>query len=112
MSGDHENNTAMIIEKDMKAGKIDMVIIWGPMAGYIVSNSPEGSYTMIPMQSGPGMRFNFPIAMGVRYGDQKRKEQLNQLITKNQQKIDSILKTYHVPLLPLPAYIPEDDDDD
>ena len=46
MTGDDKNNTAMQIDKDLKAGVIDMVILWGPMAGYIISQSPEGSYTL------------------------------------------------------------------
>jgi len=41
MSGDGENNVAMQIEKDLKAKKIDMVILWGPMAGYVAAQSPK-----------------------------------------------------------------------
>jgi quinoprotein dehydrogenase-associated probable ABC transporter substrate-binding protein len=111
MTGDDENNTAMMIEKDLKAGKIDMVILWGPMAGYILSQSPKGSFTAIPMQSAPGMKFDFSIAMGVRYGDKSRQEQLNKLITRNMQKIQAILTRYHVPLLPIPKQVHRDDDD-
>ena len=39
MSGDSENNVAMQIDKDFKAKKIDMVILWGPMAAYVMSQS-------------------------------------------------------------------------
>lgn len=112
MTGDDKNNVAMQIDKDIRAGKIDMVILWGPMAGYVVSNSPKNSYTVIPMLSEPGMKFNFPIAMGVRYGDKARKEQLNKLIDQNMQKIQEILAGYNIPLLPVPKHIPEKDDDD
>ena len=112
MTGDNENNTAMMIEKDLKTKKIDMVIIWGPMAGYILSQSPKGSYTAIPMQSTPGMKFDFSIAMGVRYGDKVRQEQLNNLITRNMQKIQAILTRYNVPLLPIPKQSTRPDDDD
>ncbi len=112
MSGDNENNTAMTIDKDIRTGKIDMVILWGPMAAYIIGNSPADSYTVIPMQSAPGLRFNFPIAMGVRYGDKTRKEQLDQLIDKNRGKIQAILEAYHVPLLPIPDNMPQQEDDD
>ncbi|MGR9099259.1 MAG: quinoprotein dehydrogenase-associated putative ABC transporter substrate-binding protein [Gammaproteobacteria bacterium] len=112
MTGDHENNTAMTIDKDIKAGKIDMVILWGPMAGYVVSNSQENSYKAIPMQSSPGMKFDFSIAMGVRYGDKKRKEQLNELIEKNRSKIEEILSEYNFPLLPIPKQVSRSDDDD
>ena len=88
-----------------------MVILWGPMAGYVLSKAPAGSYISIPMQSGPGMKFDFSIAMGVRYGDKTRKEQLNKLIDENNAEINAILSRYQVPLLPIPKQPQRDDDD-
>lgn len=111
MTGDDENNVAMIIDKDMRANKIDMVIIWGPMAGYIISNAPENSYISMPMHSLPGTKYDFSIAMGVRYGDHKRKDQLNQLITDNAEAIAQIMAEYKFPLLPIPEQKPKEDDD-
>lgn len=111
MSGDSENNIAMQIEKDLKAKKIDMVILWGPMAGYIAAQSPKNSYTMIPMKSSPGMQFEFAMAMGVRKSDKERKETLDKLIEKNAGQIHKILSSYNFPLLPLPQKVGEKDDD-
>ncbi|MCK5188781.1 MAG: quinoprotein dehydrogenase-associated putative ABC transporter substrate-binding protein [Methylococcales bacterium] len=102
MTGDDENNVAMQIEKDLKAGIIDMVILWGPMAGYVTSQSPKGTYNIIPMQSTPGMKFDFSMAMGVRYGDNQRKSMLEGLIDKKQNQIQAILSEYNIPLLPIP----------
>lgn len=110
MTGDDENNTAMMIEKELQAGKIDMVILWGPMAGYIVSQNPN-DYIMLPMKSTLTMKFDYSMSMGVRYGDNARKAQLNELISKNQPAINNILKSYHVPLLPIPAKKVRKDDD-
>jgi quinoprotein dehydrogenase-associated probable ABC transporter substrate-binding protein len=101
MSGDDENNVAMQIQKDLKAGKIDMVILWGPMAGYVTSQSPKNSYSVIPMKSGPDMKFDFAMAMGVRNGDKARKEALDKLISAKSGEIEAIMKEYHVPLLPI-----------
>ena len=103
MSGDNENNIAMQIEKDLKAGKIDMAILWGPIAGYVISQSPVNSYTAIPMISSPQNKFDFSIAMGVRYGDKARKEQLNRLIHAKSGEIKKILSEYNFPLLQLPV---------
>jgi quinoprotein dehydrogenase-associated probable ABC transporter substrate-binding protein len=111
LSGDNENNTAMTIAKDLKAGKIDMVILWGPMAGHILSHAPKHSYNVMSMVSEPEMKFDFSIAMGVRNGDEARKQQLDELIEKNQQKIDAILRSYAIPLLPIPKTAPPKDDD-
>ncbi|MGZ4990595.1 MAG: quinoprotein dehydrogenase-associated putative ABC transporter substrate-binding protein [Methylobacter sp.] len=102
MSGDSENNVAMQIEKDLKAKKIDMVILWGPMAGYVAAQSPKNSYSMIPMKSTPDMKFDFAMAMGVRKGDKARQETLNKLIAAKADEIRSIMTGYHIPLLPLP----------
>jgi quinoprotein dehydrogenase-associated probable ABC transporter substrate-binding protein len=99
MSGDNDNNTAMQIDKDLKAKKIDMVIIWGPMAGYIISQSPKNSYTVIPMKSSPGMQFDFPMSMGVRKSDKERKAVLDRLILKKAKEIKAIIAKYNIPLL-------------
>lgn len=111
MSGDEKSNVAMQILKDMKAKKIDMVILWGPMAGYVISESPKNSYTMIPMQSAPGMKFDFSMAMGVRHGDKARQEMLNKLIAAKADQIQAIIKSYKAPLLPIPEPVMHDDDD-
>jgi len=112
MTGDDENNVAMQIEKDLKAGKIDMVILWGPLSSYITSQSPEGSYTVIPMQSTPDIKFDFSMSMAVRYGDNERKAMLEKLIEQNSDKITAILESYHIPLLPIPQSRQHKDDDD
>lgn len=101
MTGDDENNTAMMIERELQAGNIDMVILWGPMAAYVISQSP-GAYKVLPMKSALNLKFDYSMAMGVRYGDNARKAQLNALIHKNQSKINAILQRYQVPLLPIP----------
>jgi len=111
MTGDDKNNVAMQIEKDLKANKIDMVILWGPMAGYVISQSPKDTYNIIPMNSTPGMKFDFSIAMGIRYGDNKRKEVLEKLIDKNMDQIQSIISEYNIPLLPIPEQTIRDDND-
>jgi len=111
MSGDSENNVAMQIEKDLKAKKIDMVILWGPMAGYVAAQSPKNSYATIPMKSTPGMQFDFAMAMGVRNGDKARKEALDKLITAKANEIHAILAKYNFPLLPLPKQTVDKDND-
>lgn len=99
MSGDNQSNTAMQIDKDLKAKKIDMVIIWGPMAGYIISQSPKNRYTMIPMKASMGIQFDFPISMGVRKSDKDRKALLDTLIVKKAKEIKAIISNYNIPLL-------------
>lgn len=71
------------------------------MAAYVISQSPKDSYNMIPMHATPGVRFDFAMSMGVRKGDKDRKAQLDKLIVKNADKIQKIIESYHIPLLPL-----------
>ncbi|MBL6987870.1 MAG: quinoprotein dehydrogenase-associated putative ABC transporter substrate-binding protein [Methylobacter sp.] len=111
MTGDSKNNVAMQIEKDLNAKKIDMVILWGPMAGYIATQSPKNSYAMIPMKSTPDIKFDFGMAMGVRRGDKARKEVLNKLIAGKAGEIQAIMGGYQIPLLPIPKQVIRKDGD-
>jgi quinoprotein dehydrogenase-associated probable ABC transporter substrate-binding protein len=102
MTGDSEHNVAMQMADDLKAKKIDMVILWGVLAGHVVAQNPNG-YTVIPMKSEAGLKFDYQMAMGVRKNDKARQEQLNKLITEKSADIAAILSQYHIPLLPIEA---------
>jgi hypothetical protein len=56
---------------------------------------------MIPMKSAPGMKFDYAMAMGVRKGDKARKAVLDRLIATNADKIQAIIASYNIPLLPI-----------
>jgi quinoprotein dehydrogenase-associated probable ABC transporter substrate-binding protein len=112
MTGDREHNTAMQIETDMRKGAIDMVILWGPMAAYVQSQSPKDSYLAIPMQSSPKIKFDFYIGMAVRQGDKDRNALLNELIDKNRDKIQEIIAAYGILTLPIAAEEAAKKDDD
>jgi quinoprotein dehydrogenase-associated probable ABC transporter substrate-binding protein len=101
MTGDNENNAATQIDKDLKDKKIDMVMLWGPMAAYVAAQSPKDSYLMIPMQSSPDLKFDFAMAMGVRKPDKERKAVLDKLITENAAEIQAIMESYSIPLVPI-----------
>lgn len=111
MSGDDENNVAMQIDKDIKAKKIDMVILWGPIAGYVISQSPKESYVVVPMKSAPGLKFEFAMSMGVRNGDKAGKEALDRLIAAKKDEIQSIIASYNIPLTAIRNQATRKDDD-
>ena len=108
MSGDSENNVAMQIDKDFKARKIDMVILWGPVAAYVTTQSPKNSYTMIPMKSTPGIKFDYAMSMGVRKTDKDKKLLLDKLIVSKAEQIQAIIRGYEVPLLPITKETPRE----
>lgn len=112
MSGDDDNNIAMQMDKDFKAKKIDMAILWGPIAAYVRSQAAPGSYTMTPMPANAGIAFDFSMSMGVRNGDTARKAALDRLIDGKAQEINAIIEHYGIPLLPVDASGVAADDDD
>ncbi len=111
MPGDESSNVAMQIDQDLKAKKIDMVILWGPMAGYVISQSPKNTYNVIPMISTTKLKFDFPMSMGVRRNDEEKKALLNKLIAKHQKEIQAIMAAYNIPLLPISKNAAPKDDD-
>ena len=98
MTGDVTQNTAQILARDFAEDKIDMVIIWGPMGGYLAQSSPD-TFELIPMKSEPGLKFEFAMSIGVRRPDKERKQLLDDLIARNGDKIKAILESYKVPLV-------------
>jgi quinoprotein dehydrogenase-associated probable ABC transporter substrate-binding protein len=84
---------------DLRDGKIDVAILWGPIAGYLakISEVPMNVVPLVNEKQGPPMVFR--IGMGVRHSDQNWKRALNQLIAENHAEIDRILRDYSIPLL-------------
>lgn len=96
---DVETTSGQIIEDDLRAGKIDAAVVWGPIAGYYATRSGDVKELVIPLKSEPGVKFDFDIAMGVRYGEKDWKQKIESLIDRNQTKIRAILTQYGVPLV-------------
>ncbi|CAH2892702.1 MAG: Bll6196 protein [uncultured Paraburkholderia sp.] len=97
-SGDPEEYPGQMIEKDLQAGKVDVVFLWGPIAGYFAKRSGD-SVKLVSFPATPGIRFDYTISMGVRYGEKAWKDKVDQWIGANYDKIDRILTSYEVPLL-------------
>ncbi|MBB5413144.1 MULTISPECIES: substrate-binding domain-containing protein [unclassified Paraburkholderia] len=97
-SGDPAVYPGQMIEHDLRAGNVDVVFLWGPIAGYFAKRSGD-SVRLVPFPPGPGIRFDYTISMGVRYGEKDWKDKVDQWIGANHDKIDSILATYQVPML-------------
>lgn len=104
---DPDQSSGSIIEGDLIAGKLDAVIVWGPIAGYYAKRYPEADLRVVPMQSERNIKFDYEIAMAVRMADKAWLKTVDGLIERNKVKIDAILADYGVPLLapqaPTPA---------
>ena len=99
LSADPTQYPGEIIERDLAAGKIDVAIVWGPIAGYFAKRVKSPRLTVVMLKSEPGVQFDYQMAMGVRYGEPEWKRQVESLIQSRQAEIRAVLNEYGVPLL-------------
>lgn len=114
MSGDPGAYPGEIIEKELAGGRLDAAVIWGPIAGFFAKRASGVEMVVIPLDSEPGIQFDFAISAGVRYGDSDRKRVLEELIRKTAVPMEAIFAAYNVPLLDIVpdtdlAGLPDDD---
>ncbi len=84
---------------DLDADRIDIAILWGPIAGYLAKHAKTPMKVMPLVKETTGSHLIYRIGMGVRHSDQEWKRLLNKLIAENQDAITRILAAYGVPLL-------------
>jgi mxaJ protein len=94
-SGDRDRPAKLL--DDLLAGKVDVAIPWGPLAGYYAKklNAP------IDMQALPdetGVPLSFSMGMGVKKGNRDLKTRLESAIDHRQNEIRTVLEEYGVPL--------------
>jgi quinoprotein dehydrogenase-associated probable ABC transporter substrate-binding protein len=99
LSPNPEQYPGEIIERDLAHGAIDAAIVWGPIAGFYAKRVKSPELVVIPLKSEPGIRFDYEMAMGVRYGEPAWKATIEKLIAENQGALTSILRDYNVPLV-------------
>ena len=99
-NGDVEESPARTIERDLAGGKLDGAILWGPIAGMLVEQHTQGTkWRAVPFEPDPAIRFDYEISMGLRQGEKPWKDTVDAWIATHQPQIDSILKSYKVPLV-------------
>jgi quinoprotein dehydrogenase-associated probable ABC transporter substrate-binding protein len=99
-SGDPSEHPANIIERDLAAGNIDLAIVWGPVAGFLADRHKSGQpWLSVPFQPDPTIKFDYEMAMGVRFGEKEWKDTLDKWISTHRDDIRAILASYRVPLL-------------
>lgn len=82
--------------------KVDVAIVWGPIAGYFGAKA-KAPLVMNPITSDPktGIPFAYSIAMATGRRNKALRDSLQTFIDQNQDKIDGILRSFGVPLLPI-----------
>jgi quinoprotein dehydrogenase-associated probable ABC transporter substrate-binding protein len=92
-------NPAREMLQDLAAKKIDVALLWGPVAGYFIAADHLPLQMALLQSEAGGPRLDYRIAMGVRRGDTVWRRTLNRLIGQHQAEITRILLDFHIPLL-------------
>ena len=93
-----ENSPGTIIDA-VASGKVNLAIVWGPIAGYYAARQ-RVPLEIVPVPSGPGdLPFAFNISMGVKKGDEALKARVENVRRQRSADITAILKEYGVPLM-------------
>ena len=93
-----DNPPSSIVDA-VASGRIDIAIVWGPLAGYFARRQ-RVDLALVPVPSGKGdLPFAFDISMGVKAGNEALRSRLDKVLVQRQAEIAKILKDYGVPLL-------------
>ncbi len=94
------NPPAALIDA-VAAGKVDVAIAWGPLAGYFAQREKR-ALSVVPVSPQidvPFLPLVFDIAMGVRRQDTWLRDELDREIERRQPEIRRLLERYGVPLV-------------
>ena len=98
--GDYRDaNPGAAIISAVADGKIDVAIVWGPLAGYFAARqaTPLRVTPVTPEVDGPRLPMAFDVNMGVRKDDPSFLDEVNSALAKLKPKIDALLADYDVP---------------
>jgi mxaJ protein len=102
--GDYSKpNPPSLLIQDVAAGKVDVAIVWGPLAGYFAKHS-KVPLTVVPVDATgdqSGQVWTYSIALAVRRRDTGLADALDRILVADRAAIRRILDTYGVPLLPM-----------
>jgi mxaJ protein len=78
----------------LRNGQAEVLITWQPAIGGFLRAYPGLEVVAVPNERalGPPERYSFPMAMGVRAGDETLKKRLDEVIEKHQAELTAILR--------------------
>jgi mxaJ protein len=97
--GDYaEPNPPAALIHAVEAGKIDVGVAWGPLAGYFAKHSrtPLSLVRARPDAQGPGA-LAFDISLGVRKPDAALRDELEGVLVRRKREIAALLARFGVP---------------
>jgi quinoprotein dehydrogenase-associated probable ABC transporter substrate-binding protein len=92
------------IVRAVQDGKVDIAIVWGPIAGYYAKQI-GADLDLIPVEndSVSGIPFAYSMGMATRRRERQFRDSLQKFIDAKAPEIRSLLQQYGIPLLPLAA---------
>jgi mxaJ protein len=97
------NPPARLIDA-VASGAVDVAIVWGPLAGYFAPREAV-PLAVTPLASAidarTGTGFAFPISVGVRRGDTRLRDRIEEVLDRRRTDVTAILARYGV--IPLGA---------
>jgi quinoprotein dehydrogenase-associated probable ABC transporter substrate-binding protein len=99
---DQENRPEDIVNAVSKKD-VDLAIAWGPLAGYYAKTSSV-PLVLTPLPAKDSLSdvpFQYNIGIAVRRKDKEFRDSLEAVLTRKQPEVQSILKEYAVPMLPI-----------
>jgi mxaJ protein len=99
--GDYAQDTpSRAIVDDVASGRLDVAVVWGPLAGYFArQRRPELHLQAVPLTDGPMLPMVFDISMGVRRDDRALRRELDEVLTRQAERIQVLLHEYGVPIV-------------
>ena len=103
--GDYrEPNPPAGILDSLVARRIDLAIVWGPLAGYFARSrgAPLAFTPVRPQVDNPFLPMVYDISVGVRRADTVLRNQLDDILERRRGSIDSLLAAYGIPRVDRP----------
>lgn len=94
------NPPAAIVDA-VASGKVDVALVWGPLAGYFAARSPEKLRLepVTPWFDDAQWPMQFDVSVGVRKDNQKLLKEIDRVLAKRRTDIRKLLDQYRVPLI-------------
>lgn len=97
--------------QDLADRKIDVALLWGPIAGFYIKHEKLPLKAAFLDPEGDSDRLDFRIAMGVRANEPEWRRTVDQALRRHRAEVDALLADYGIPLLdeqnkPIPGTLP------
>jgi mxaJ protein len=101
--GDYrEDNPPARIVDAVADGRVDVAIVWGPLAGYFARTARVPLVlTPLPARDAVSqLAFAFGISVGVRRSEPALRDEIDAILVRRKTDIDALLAAYGVPCVP------------